>query len=238
MCKMSPRRSLSVALTFLICCTAFDESRGESITVGTYSFSVTGSPSPVTIPVSIPAFDPSLGVLTRVQLAFNATETGGSVSFENRANQPILFGYSYPIAYTVSIPGFTSGPFDPGPPPVTNFLGAFDGKADFQGPDSMTTTFNIANSNETRNYGPGPPPAFIGLGNLNATLSIGQTFLLSSSLGPLNLPAVRVNTPGTITGTFSVTYTFVPEPPGLVLLGIGMIGAVALAAPRRRWPSS
>jgi hypothetical protein len=118
--------------------------------------------------------------------------------------------------------------------PLLSSLAAFDGNADFQGPDSLTTSYIIASSNETRNYGPGPPSAFIGPGNLDAVLSISQTFLLSSSPGPSGLTAVRVNPPGTINGTLSVTYTFVPEPSGPVLLGVSMLATVSLAAPRRR----
>jgi hypothetical protein len=45
-------------------------------------------------------------------------------------------------------------------------------------------------------------------------------------------PTVQITSPGTISGTFSVTYNSIPEPSSIVMLGSG-VGVVTLAALRR-----
>jgi len=115
----------------------------NSITIGPFPFSVTASLTPVTIPVSIPQFDPAQGTLASVRFDFTGATANNTVSFENRASQAIVYNSLGIIADTLTVPGFTippAQPFVPPPSPFSPRLAGFDGQADFLGTDSLTST--------------------------------------------------------------------------------------------------
>jgi hypothetical protein len=96
---------------------------------------------------------------------------------------------------------------------------------------SISFMQTISSSRQTQTFGPPPPTGFVGTGTLAATLNISMQFVFNG-IPPGVTPSVQFTSPGTITGTFSVTYNSIPEPSSIVLLGSG-VGAVTLAALRR-----
>ena len=186
---------------------------------GTYSVAASGG----SLALSFPQFDPSLGTLSSITFAFTGATSGNSVSFENRSKVAETFEFLPYIAFGLTAPNVNITPMGPPspPPPFPSYsLQAFDGAADFSGPDSTTLSLGSVSGNGRDTFGPGPPSGYVGTGLISATLTVSLAFDLAfQGTGGAN-PAFQVNS-GTITGTYSVTYNTVPGPSSLFLACIG-----------------
>jgi hypothetical protein len=195
-----------------------------SITYGPFPYSV-----PVTggvVPVSFPQYDLSLGPLTSVTYFFDAMASTSAVTLQNPSSTAIQsFAHEAYLSNTVTTPNFVSKTPVPPPPPLGTMTLPANGSISF-----MQT---ISSSRQTDTFGPPPPAGFVGTGTLAATLNISMQFVFNGIPSGIT-PSVQFTSPGTITGTFSVTYNSIPEPSSAVLLGLGF-GVMTLAALRRAW---
>jgi hypothetical protein len=200
-------------------------------TFGPFNFSAAATATVTNIPVTFPQFDPALGPLASLRFSFTESLSPTTVTFENRTASPITSLGSLPlILITVTADGINSTPFiPPPPPPIPLFppIAAFDGTADFAGPDSLMTSIGKLNGTETRNFFGSPLSGFVGTGMITANLAVSFEYQFSANVAA-NPPAVQLSPPSTITGTFTVTYNAVPEPSSAVLLGTGSLVALAL----------
>jgi hypothetical protein len=226
-----------------------------ALSAGSEAAFISYGPFPYTAPdtgsvstVMFPQFNPALGRLTSVTYAL--TQQSGStvgVAFQNRAGQPILFGFVPYFSIDIKTPTLDSAPqtfFPPGFPPLNFQLAAYSGTPNFTGPDSLSGNVSFGpNGSETRTYiGPNFTD-FLGTGIVSAQMTTSLQFFERTNLPPTtppaNLPAMKYLTSGTIFGNLTVTYNFaVPEPPSLFLVALGSACGLGLAFLRRPSPRS
>ncbi len=196
-----------------------------SITYGPFPYSV-----PVTggvVNVSFPQYDLSLGPLRSVTFVFDAMASTSAVTLVNPSSTAIQsFAQEPYLSNTVTTPDFVSMTAVPPPPALGTMTLPANGSLSF-----MET---INSSMQTRTFGPPPPAGFVGTGMIAATLSVSLQFVFNGMPSGIT-PVVDFTSPGTITGTFSVTYNSIPEPASVVLLGLGVGGVTFVALRRARY---
>jgi hypothetical protein len=173
---------------------------------------------------TLPLFDPALGTLTVVSLELDADAFAGSIDWDNEAGIPtdVTLGIGAEVT-AVGLAGLTVVSI---PLQLDSALGIAadnDGAADFIGTDSFSVVGGIGNDVQSNSLVAGFG-AYIGLGTFDTTVeAVVQDFLSTTGgFGPIQ------QTPGSTSGTVTVTYEFtpVPEPSTAAFLGLGLLGAV------------
>lgn len=177
-----------------------------------------GSPSFI---VSVPQFDPSLGTLTNVTLTLDGQTAGSTLVFDNEANVGGSVGLQVGTTITATS-SFLSALVATPAQSTSGFVGPDDdGTPDYLGADSLTLA---GGSGSDTDFNSSNVPAVLalvsGLGTINVdiTNSIFTNVSTAGIFGPTDV------TPGTFSGTVSVTYDYVPEPSTALLGGLGLLG--------------
>ena len=174
--------------------------------------------------ISLPQFDPSLGVLTGVEVTFYSA-VSGTVGVENLADDP-----SSVDLLLSAVTEFRRGPtlvmtLNPSHA-ETKSLAAYDGQLDWGGTSgAVYTGFADTKSNV---YTPaGPFTEWIGTGTVDFTVLAKAT---SQTTGSGNIASYYMT--NAAAGAV-VKYTYIPEPGSVVAFSVGLVGMVGLAARRR-----
>lgn len=224
-----------------------------SLGLGSSAQAATFTPPTVNVPVqltnytrsvSVPKFDPSLGVLQSVLLTFNGTVTGdlrvdnGSQSpatgelklaSELKLSQAALGGTLFPV--------ITLNPFDSAPFSVTADDGDVNGTSFYTGTDSQITTGLQGSQSGTKSYTAAADAAtlalFTGAGNVDFVIgAVANSSVISADSGNLD---TRFRT--SAGADFTITYTYDPPtrvPETSANFGVGLLAAGLAATQLKR----
>ena len=225
----SLRRLAAIVVAILPCLAWAPAASASTLSISqTNAFVVSGVSSPFGIDWQ--KFDPSLGQLTDVLLSFSGTASGSisltntDVEFAITASNPrdrlrlTFSGSGAPTMITSLSTALTTNP----PMPVT-LQPEFSETFTLPSPQALVAVSGTS-LNSWKAY-------FTGLGTVSS--SINQSPLLNQSTdgstGVEDYSNLQSN--GTVTLTY--VYTAVPEPPTIMLAGLGVVGAVVVDRSRR-----
>jgi hypothetical protein len=189
----------------------------ESASYSTSARVFSGQSAFVTAPQSLPKFDPSLGVLTQVTLEINqsASAIGFVFGICQFASCSLFMSGQISHDYALSILGL-SGAAQSASDDFTCFgvAGGACGGGRNINPASFSDTFVLSSSAALAAFsGPGAFTLTPGLG-----VQAGSLFVSGS------VSSISGDVDGSLSGTVSVTYQYVPEPSTLVYLTVGLLG--------------
>ena len=197
-----------------------------------FSYGPEGIPQVSHLVGTLPLFDPSLGTLTQVKLDLTSNTSAGTIDWENHAGVPsdVTLGIGASVTVSGQFGGLaaTAVPLQTGSGSVT----AFDGNADFSGPDAFhvlggtgtDSGSGLLTGGAVAPYNTGP-----GTFNVNGLSSVSTLVSTTGGFGPTQF--TLGNTDGLVTVTY--TYTPVPEPGTLALLGLGFASLLAFRLRKR-----
>lgn len=177
-------------------------------------------------PLTLQQFDPTLGTLTGVWVHLFGNILG-SVHAQNQSAEAASVTLNLSATLTLNRPDSTSIVVTTPVVTKTANLNAFTNVNNYNGPDAIVFENVAATADNTAVLNSTDFSLFTGTGFVNGTLDGTGS---SAATGPGNLLALFQTEAG---GYAMVTYTFssVPEPAAIALLGLGM-GVIGLA--RRR----
>jgi hypothetical protein len=180
---------------------------------------VSGLPPTSTSSVTLPKFDPALGVLRAVTMRVQAT-TSGTIHLENtNPNAVTIFSFLEPGWIVAMSLEATPLPPDPGVvgatalhylPTVT--LDAYDGAFDYSGPSGGLVTYQNQGGGSTSAFGEFTftrddlLQPYHGPGNVTIPVQSG------SAIGPSAPAGVLISTTATVSGSVRLIYEFDPVP--------------------------
>jgi hypothetical protein len=171
---------------------------------------------------SLAEFDTSLGTLTMVTLTLNSNASAGTISWDNEASaaSDVTLGIGAKVTITAfGVLATSAIPLQTGSSTVTAYI---DGLPDYVGTDAFSVAGGSgSDSNSTSSTNAIVLNAFKGTGTFDVWLSSIVSTLVSTIGGWGSTTATPGQTKGTITVAY--TYTPVPEPAIIALLGLGSV---------------
>lgn len=184
-----------------------------------YSASVTNLAPNSTGSVTVPKFDPALGVLRAITFRIQVS-TSGSLQLENTNAAPVTIWSFLTPGWVVAM-GCTATPYPPSPGGVggtaihylpTTDLQAYNNITNFSEPSSHTLVYSNQGGGSTSAWG---QSTFSSESTLQPYLGPGTAtipVLSGSDAGPVAPAGVVVSASGTASATVTVTYDFDPMP--------------------------
>ncbi|MCE9611001.1 MAG: choice-of-anchor E domain-containing protein [Chthoniobacter sp.] len=167
----------------------------------------------------ISKFDPLLGTLNAISIAFTGT-VDGSVAVENKSASPNTINSQLSAAISLLLSNVTIGNVTASSPLFTDNVPAFDSILDFGGASSAVHTGISVSQSTTLAILPAAFAAYTGVG----TLPLGVTALATSNATGGGNTASNFTTSAIGAATITYTYTAVPEPTSLALVALGGLG--------------
>lgn len=186
----------------------------------------TGSYGPVTtdftnqafiIPIS--KFNPLLGTLNAISIAFTAT-VAGSIEVENTSVNPGTINSQLSAAVSLKLSNVTIGNVNASSGLFLDALPAFDGNLNFVGASSAAHTAISVSQSTTFAVLPADFAAYTGVG----TLPLGVSAIGTSSASGSGNFASYFTTGAAGAATVTYTFTAVPEPSSLAFVALGSLG--------------
>ena len=199
----------------------------------TFSGSVVSQPLNWNQTVQISQFDPSLGTLTGIDIALDASVTGdASVESLDSAMRTLTATFSAEVTASQSSLGqlLSANPTAS----ASQTLTAFDGAIDFGGTSGFVTGTLMDSVQDTAMLNSGLAP-FVGLGTVGIDLDASGSAVVTGSNNTASITSISSG------ATLSVTYTYdeagiVPLPAGFPLLIAGL-GGLTLVRRRSAGPA-
>lgn len=200
--------------------------------------------------ITLPLFDPSLGVLSEVAIRFVTTTAVGTIRWDNESELPTSVSLGIGARSQAYLPDgsvmATQTPVTTGEFPL---VGAdSDGSPDFSGGDSVKLVGGESTSEDVVVLTGSEILSFIGSGNFDVLIDseVDTTIITNGGTGASDL-GDESDPKGEMSGTVEVTYTYVngepdddvipvehsPEPASIALWGLGGLGTFLLARRRR-----
>lgn len=222
---------------FLFAATAImmvNEGSAATMTVGPVNYSVTTYTTGNSKLLDIPKFNSNLGTLTGVSFSVGYAISGVSMTYENLQDSETSFKIGLKQLMSFDAPNvLLKSTYEDLFPFQSVAFGAFDGTADFSGPDTVVVSqTNTVSGTLTSTLSSGLG-SYIGSGTfVSHVVSSG----LEDLSGLFTLPAWKDNLTGTTSGSVTVTYTYtpVPEPGTLALTGMASLAGLIICGCRQR----
>lgn len=178
--------------------------------------------------VTIPKFDPNLGVLTKVIFKLDG-HVEGTAKFESLDSEPAVIDMELAAQITLQRPDMSTLVVSLPLVMTSDNATAFDGLVDFDGTSGKTYAGLMADDLEmAMTMDPGDLALFTGVGDISLpVLAMGA----STGSGAGNL-LLQFNT--SASAGVMVTYCYIPEPATVALCGVGALGFIR----RRRWTTA
>ena len=190
------------------------------------AYNATTVPDAGTI-VQLPQFDEAtLGTLLSITLELDATAFAGTITWDNESAIPTDVTLGIGAQVTAAAPSsltLVATPLQTG-----NKDGVDpdnDAVADFIGTDSFSVTGGTGNDTDTdvlTNHADFAPYIGVGLFDVDISSIVKTMILTSGGSGE------DQHTAGQASGTVKVTYTYLPEPATLALMGLGLASVVTM----------
>ncbi|MFO0949269.1 MAG: choice-of-anchor E domain-containing protein [Planctomycetota bacterium] len=200
--------------------------------------------------ITLPLFDPSLGVLTEVAIKFVTSTSGGTIRWDNESELPTSVTLGIGSRTRAQLPGGGNVTAQAAPSSgVFPLVSAdSDGAPDFSGSDAVKLIGGSASAEgQTVVTGSDTSP-YVGPGNFDVLIDseVDTTIITNGGSGASDLG--DENDPdGTVEGEVEITYTYedptenngpevahTPEPASLAIWGLGGLGMFLLMRRRNR----
>ena len=210
-----------LALAVLACCAG-------AATVS-YTGSIPGDTTDWDYDLSLPQFDPALGILQSVNFTLGG-EVYGTASFESLAPASARVYLDLSASIVLDWPGATAELLVRPAAAMVEYVGPYDGVLDWEGVSGRTLSFRAGQPETTQSQvlTTGLDP-YIGNGSIVVPVSATAISIVCG-------PGQMTSSVTTIASAYvGVTYDYiVPEPGALISLAVGLTGFWGLSIRRRR----